>query len=140
ATATARSATSTARAGIKSQAAEKWTTSEGDKMATSATPIARSTPAWATAPRTGTTRGRYTLRMMAESMSRALAPKVTAFCRNIQGTSADSEKAGYGAPPPDTLASRPKATVKTSMSARGWMMAHRTPRTVCLYLDRKSVV
>src|SRR5947209_2274457 len=55
--------------------------------------------------------------MMAESMSRAFAPKVTAVCRNIQGTSADSEKAGYGAPPPDTLASRPKALAQTRARA-----------------------
>jgi hypothetical protein len=52
--------------------------------------------------------------------------------KSVQGTRAAKAKSGYGTPSGAIPLIRPRKSVKTIISMKGWMTAHRAPNAVCL--------
>ena len=83
-------------------------------------------------------RGKYTLEIRLEFVTRLFPLSAIAVEKNCQGNMPQRTRRGYGTPPEGILPSFPKTTVSTIMVKRGRMSDHPTPTKVCLYRTSRS--
>src|ERR1039457_3880109 len=79
-----------------------------------------------------TSRGKYTLEIMFECITRLFPLSAIALEKNCQGNIPQNTSNGYGTFPAGSLPSLPKTTVSTIMVKSGRTSDQLTPTTVCL--------